>query len=125
MANALTRLADAVEAGTLHLMPYGGMPMATAVYPRDADGHMTGDVSGWSDGAAVSAYHGSINDAERLHRMAVPTWDWSVHGNGQAALWPSGSIDEQNAGVIETEIDGYPARAWLLAILRAMAQVQK
>jgi len=45
-----------------------------------------------------------------------------MHSNGQALLWPPGSVDDQNAGVIEVEVDCLPSRALLLCILRALEQ---
>ena len=70
--------------------------------------------------AVTEAFHGSLDAAKALHDALLPGWDWTMHGNGQAALWPPGSIDEQNAGCIEADIEGQPARALLLAILRAL-----
>ena len=97
-------LIDAVEAGTLHESAWGGME--------------------WPEGLSWStvqyAYAGSLDAAKALHDALLPGWDWTMHGNGQAALWPPGSIDEQNAGCIEADIEGQPARALLLAILRAL-----
>ena len=65
------------------------------------------------------AYNGSLDAAKALHEALLPGWDWSAHGNGQACLWPPGSIDEQNSGCIETDIEDEPSRAMLLAILKA------
>lgn len=62
-----------------------------------------------------------LSAAVRFLRATLPGWDYSVHGNGQAALWPPGTIDEQNAGCIETEFEDQPARALFFAILRALA----
>lgn len=69
---ALTDLAAAWERGDLHLQPYGGMPMATACYPRDANGHMLADHGGWSDGNCMSAYHGSVDAALRMKDGLLP-----------------------------------------------------
>ncbi|WP_374290114.1 hypothetical protein [Paenirhodobacter enshiensis] len=66
------------------------------------------------------AYKGSLDDAKSLHEALLPGWEWTAHSNGQAVVWPPGTIDEQNAGMIETDIDGQPARALLAAILRAV-----
>jgi hypothetical protein len=71
--------------------------------------------------AVAAAYdEQDMNAAAALNAALLPGWDWTMHGNGQAALWPPGSIDEQNAGCIEADIEGQPARALLLAILRAL-----
>lgn len=66
-----------------------------------------------------AAQCGSLDDAVVLLEALLPGWDWSMHGNGQATLWPPGTIDEQNKGAIETYIVDQPARALLLAVLRA------
>lgn len=70
-------------------------------------------------GPAYSAFGGSIDAAVALLEALLPDWDWSSHGNGQATLWPPGNIAQQNAGAINTKIDDRPARALLLATLRA------
>ena len=99
-------LIEAVEAGEV-----GWNRLATtaedAIPPKEA-------------ALAATAYSGSLDAAKALHAALLPGWDWTMHGNGQAALWPPGSIDEQNAGCIEADIEGQPARALLLAILRAL-----
>ena len=66
------------------------------------------------------AYGGSLDAAKELHERLVPDEGWSISETGDASLWPPGSIDEQNAGVIEARCDDNPARAWLLAILDAL-----
>lgn len=106
MTDALTRLADAVDAGT-----------ATTMWFEDAG----------FDGWAELAYFGSLDAAKAMHEAMLP-----------AMFWNMGHLDHPSLGYVCTVADGHfvdspswrgyamnPARAWLLAILRAMAQVQK
>jgi len=122
--SALTRLAEKVEAGE-----------ATEY-----------DFLTWREGLSgtrkesaimLKAYNGSLNAAMALHEAVLPGWgvtslcqlwdvtpsgeyigignDWSIelhHSNG----------DIQSHEACATASD--PARAWLLAIIRALAQVQ-
>ena len=105
MTDALTRLADAVEAGT-----------ATTMGFEDAG----------FDGWAELAYFGSLDAAKALHEAVLP-----------AMFWNMGHLDAPSLGYVCTVADGHfadspswrgnamtPARAWLLAIIRALAQVQ-
>lgn len=101
MTDALTRLADAVEAGTaipdyflaaLHRSTFHGM----------------------------SAYDGSLDAAKALHDAALPGWDWSVDNIGRSQFCAYVYDDEKTISAFNSNL----ARAWLLAILRALAQVQ-
>lgn len=121
MTDALTRLADAVEAGTATSADF------RAAFPA-GNGH--------DSGAILAAYHGSLDAAKALHEAVLPGWgvtslcqlwdvtpsgeyigignDWSIelhHSNG----------DIQSHETCATASD--PARAWLIAIIRALAQV--
>lgn len=120
MTDALTRLADAVEAGTIGQF-------------RNLDSEL-GNGNGIH---GKRAYNGSLDAAKALHEAVLPGWhvtslcqlwdvttsgeyigignDWSIelhHSNG----------DVRPHGACATSND--PARAWLLAVIRAMAQVQ-
>jgi hypothetical protein len=105
MTDALTRLADAVEAGTLP------RPLPFPAYQA---------------AMVISAYNGSLDAAKVLHEAVLP-----------AMFWNMGHLDTPSLGYVCTVADGHfadspswrgfaatPARAWLLAILRALAQVQ-
>lgn len=70
--------------------------------------------------AAAMPFVGGIEGAQSLVEGLLPGWDWTMHSNGQAALWPPGSVEQQNAGVIEFDIEGNPARALLVCVLKAM-----
>ncbi|WP_434612148.1 hypothetical protein [Tabrizicola sp. M-4] len=70
----------------------------------------------------LAAFDGYVEAGPALAASVLPDWTWTMHSNGQAALWPPGTVDGQNAGVIEAEADGLPSRALLLCILRALEQ---
>lgn len=112
----LDRLIAAVEAGKLQDQPYFGMPMATACYPRDADGRIV-DGSGWSDADVLSAYHGSLDAALRLHEALLPGWDYCI--DYVQRTMPLAYVEDNGGPTYSGEADS-PARAVLLAILRAV-----
>lgn len=111
MTDALTRLADAVEAGAA----------------TDADFDATGSRAMYGKHYyAKQAYNGSLDAAKALHEAVLP-----------AMFWNMGHLDHPSLGYVCTVADGHfadspswrgfaatPARAWLLAIIRALAQAQ-
>ncbi|MFG6660046.1 hypothetical protein [Sulfitobacter sp. 915] len=103
MSNALDDLIAAVEAGE-----------APPIYGR-------ADPCGLGQGRIYlqDAFNGSLDAARALHEAALPQWDWSIH-DCQAFL-RTGSADYDDEVVVEG-INAEPARAWLLAILRAMKE---
>lgn len=72
----------------------------------------------WHD--AMNAYLGSLDAAKRLHDALLPGWGWETGANATfasiAQVWKSGR-DKAHVATSET-----PARAFLLAILRALEQ---
>ena len=102
MTDALTRLADAVEAGT--------WPGDTTEFWGHAN-HML----------AFAAFNGSLDAAKSMHEAVLPGWYWERHHKREMVVW--------NYGVLQSKWgrsgNPDPARAWLLAIIRALAQVQK
>jgi hypothetical protein len=111
MTDALTRLADAVEAGTATDADFD------ATWPRAMYGEHY---------RAKNAYSGSLDAAKTLHEAVLPEMFWNM-----------GHLDTSSLGYVCTVADGHfadstswrgyaatPARAWLLAIIRALAQVQ-
>ena len=116
MTDALTRLADAVEAG-----------MATSADFRAAfpagNGH--------DSGAILAAYNGSLDAAKALHDAALPGWRLTNLCQFEAGHWyarihhPQGDDwPKWEAYPFHETTNADPARAWLLAIIRALAQVQ-
>jgi hypothetical protein len=96
MTETLKRLIDAVEGGVAE---NGDFAKACS------------RPSSW-DIEAINAYNGSLDAAKALHDVLLPGWAWSV-GALSTAVW-SGTSNEV-AGLSGRN----PARAWLLAILRA------
>lgn len=100
MTDALTRLADAVEAGTLP------RPLPFPAYQA---------------AGVISAYNGSLDAANALHDAVLPDFGANIGTDGFAKVYRLGPV----VTVMQcARIDGNPSRAWLLAILRALAQVQ-
>ena len=102
---SLTKLIEAMEAGVIST----DLIMDALEEPADQV-------------TCLAAFDGYVEAGPALASSLVPDWEWSMHSNGQALLWPPGTVDEQNAGVIEAEADGLPSRALLLCILRALEQ---
>ena len=70
------------------------------------------------DGWAELAYHGSLNAAKALHEAVVPNHAWDIwRGIGTDCVRYYGC----NLPGIDTAYHEDPARAWLIAILRALA----
>lgn len=106
---SLSKLIEAVEAGAATAYDCGLLfPLATNFEHTNA----------WD------AYRGSLDAAKRLHDALLPGMFWSM-----------GHLDQPSLGYVCTVADGHytdsqswrgysmqPARAWLLAILRALEQ---
>ena len=106
---ALDALIAAVEAGTIATHDFDPFIPVFGVTTEANDAHM--------------AYRGSIAAAFALHKSLVPpvnqyTIDDGPSGSGcHLVVWPdglSGNIELQFRGLSDT-----PARAWLIAILKA------
>jgi hypothetical protein len=76
-------------------------------------------------GAAYDAYHGSLDAACALHEVVLPDWGWEVGTmSGSATVYPPDYPGKDfEAQEYSSEADT-PARAWLLAILRALEAQQ-
>jgi hypothetical protein len=66
---------------------------------------------------AHRSYHGSLDAAKELHEAVLPEWEWTIFFNNT-----TGHMAVLDGPDFSTpEIGGEsPARAWLLAILRAL-----
>jgi len=108
---ALEALIEAVEAGT-----------ATEFQFHTWRPGLSGTIK--ESKAMLRAYNGSLDAAAALHDALLPGWDWEIcndTADKMAAVWPI----KQPKNVFDGD-PGYghwptPARAWLLAILRALA----
>ncbi len=93
--NALAALIEAVEGGEW----WGDLP-------RPAELHTD---------LCWKAFSGSLDAAKALHEALLPGWSCAMNTNGSAQV--IGPMWKRYHG----ESEGNPARAWLLAILRALA----
>lgn len=102
---ALDKLIEAVEAGAVSDWAFG------SGYPRTVLGDK------WETG--MNAYCGSLDAALALHDALLPGWRWDLDAACNAGVWNSCDLLPAITGEANT-----PARAWLLAILRAYRSVQ-
>ena len=81
---------------------------------------------------ALEAFDGSLDAALRLHEALLPGWDWLVRRSGWCSLhspdfesitWEAGECVKTDIlsgmNVVVGDVP-FPARAWLLSILRAL-----
>lgn len=117
--SALDTLIEAVEAGSVRngvpgLKAFEDMARAFLDLP--------------SSNAAFRACHGSLDAALALHESLLPGWHWQHgfavggHGSHAATVWLPHMEDAQ--WKVHFAVSETPARAWLLAILRAYRSVQ-
>ena len=97
----LDKLIAAVEAGQWETTA------ARAVFGNTKDPYYT----------ASCAHRGSLDAALRLHESLLPGWVWNVV-DSETTVWPGypGDPKDYQTGYAE----GRPARAWLLAVLKAL-----
>jgi hypothetical protein len=107
-AEALAELIALVEAGSL--IP----PSATyLVWGNKKAGLRRGR-------NAILANEGSLDAAKALHEAVLPGWGWGAGGWGARVWLYSDSPIWNGSERQEVEMTDAPARAWLLAILRAL-----
>jgi hypothetical protein len=104
----LERLIAAVEAGTADDDAPDGTDLWWNVWPRK---------DGPQAGSAWRAYSGSIDAAHESHMRLLPGWEWEIQCGGDAVVSNRKMLSIQVGSVPDN-----PARAWLLAILRALAK---
>ena len=109
----LDELIAAVEAGSFDADTERKAPRFNAF--ADAFEVALGMKPSYADG--WGAYRGSLDAALRLHEALLPGWIWNVV-ESETTVWPGypGDPKDHQDGYCE----GNPARAWLLAILRAV-----
>jgi hypothetical protein len=123
----LERLIAAVEAGALCqgdvLSLEDGAMIDGALARAGADQAL------WEE--VTMAMNGSLDAALRLHEALLPGWGWAVdwRDDGFVMAWLSPNLNRMSEAerataplVDERNYSGKPARAWLLAILRALAK---
>lgn len=100
----LDKLIEAVEAGTI-----------STDLIMDAFGN------GWDDIIVLAAFDGSLDAAKRLHEALLPGWDYRLGRDGSvfyALVFVSGRMNEH---MVDWQLCPVStARAWLLAILKAV-----
>ena len=101
---SIAELIEAVEAGTATMRDFidafGGIPMG-------------------NDIEAYNAYNGSLDAAKALHEALLPGWGWMLGDKGTACVIAPDHLYEKGVRGNAVKSGLYPARAWLLAILRA------
>ena len=111
----LDKLIAAVEAGQWLSV----LNVATKVFPNETPNIGARNCYYW----VLDAYRGGgvlpggLDAAQRLHESLLPGWVWNVV-DSETTVWPGypGDPKDYQTGYAE----GRPARAWLLAILRAL-----
>ena len=110
---ALNALLAKVEAGewdslsALEIWPQG----------RVVDGEWVHEYS-----SALRSFEGSLDAAKALHESVLPEWLWSA---GQGATACSWSVFSHREGVRRDCTSDTPARAWLIAILKALIAMEE
>ena len=99
--NALDKLIEAVEVGTADHSNFAAM------FPYPICDH------------AREAHNGSLDAALALHEALLPGWRWDLDAACNAGVWNSCDLLPAITGEANT-----PARAWLLAILRAYRSME-
>ena len=66
------------------------------------------------------AYNGSLDAALALHEAVLPGWEYVITSDTVDVWMPSNSGMLCDLSVCQGEIPDKPARAWLIAILRAL-----
>ena len=96
---ALRKLIEAVEGGT-----WRGVSIVWSIGERNGR-------------FAWEAYHGSLDAAKALHEALLPGWDYCIDNLGRAKNDFCSQVYDGNQ--TWAKFSATPARAWLLAILKA------
>ena len=112
----LDKLIEAVEAGT------ADKPTSKGCHGLWLFFHAFPPNEGKNHALTLDAYRGSLDAAKALHDALLPGWPSTIETEGTA--WTDEKHGLRRLGH-KAIFDGNPARAWLLAILKAhRSQVQ-
>ena len=100
--DALTELLAKVEAGNFNWNAWATPPLNRALMGKVED-----------------SYNGSLDAAKALHEAVLPDYSWQLfeEDSGEFSSLVSKRADPK---FYEEEWHAYPARAWLIAILKAL-----
>ena len=114
---ALKELAEKVEAGDV--------PNATDIWNvvvfEDNKVKASKTTISWAL-STVTAFHGSLDAAHSLHKAVLPEWGWLIEYEEAASNVSLYSPDGRKVIIDIDDFIGEPARAWLLAIIKAKIQ---
>ena len=89
--------------------------------------HLAGDaiVRTHIEEQLIEASEGSLDAAMELHEAVLPGWPWSVKtlATDSVQVWTNYAYGLRTLGHIGTTKDN-PARAWLIAILKALIEME-
>ena len=69
-----------------------------------------------------TAYHGSLDAAKSLHEVVLPGWGYLISCQQWVDVW---EFEPAGTGSPIRGVSQSPARAWLLAILKALHSMEK
>jgi hypothetical protein len=102
---SIRELREAVEAGTARNETF-----------LNALGH----ISVGTTEVAFRAFHGSLDAAVALVEAVLPGWDWTIRNLPDADLKPPRELRHLGHAYADSTNSGYPARALLIATLKAL-----
>lgn len=106
----LHKLIEAVEAGTLDAMQCGQYGSVIAPYCNGCTITFL---------TLLHAHDGSLDAAKALHEALLPGWEWMIANKRSACVSPSDKMRSEGVLGQVGKSEDNPARAWLLAILKA------
>jgi hypothetical protein len=86
------------------------------------DSRPIGEIDVYAQVHLYNAYDGSLDAALALHEAVVPGWEWTIFFN--ATTGHMAVLDGPDFSTPEIGSES-PARAWLLAILRALHAMER
>jgi hypothetical protein len=105
----IDKLIEAVEAGMLPAAVFHGCSGSRGHWAYDTG--LGAEQRKW----VFLAYNGSLDATKALHDALLPGWEWNIDAGDGAYVENRGDF----GAPYTADIPGMPARAWLLAILKA------